>query len=465
MFMHRMQNRIFLICVFFVFTQTDHVFGTEPAAIPPETKENPAMSPGSTNAKNSQGVIQLTLESALNIALANNPELSATQWDVAAAKARAETALTARWPTLGLEGGYQHHIDEQRLIAARFNGERGDFDTEIFRGDVVLKLPVYTGGRITAEIEIAELQKTAEERRLVQSREELVFNVSSTFYTLLGQREVIRSLEFAVGAMESHRRQVEDLFAAQKAARVDLLRTEVRLANLKYSLVAEQNTMATQKRLLANLLGVGYDPKPIPPNKQPEANRTANLNPAELFELALTTRGDFLAARARLAAQEKRIDAVRSGSRPTASLFASYGVRADSLGDEDDIGSAGVVVAMPIFDGGQIDTKVAAEQAVLAATKDRLHKLELQIRKEIETALLDINSSRERINAARQSLEQAAESLRIEQMKYGLGSGSMLDVLDAQSALLQSETNHTRAQVDSHIATARLKLATGENGQ
>ncbi|HBG18717.1 MAG TPA: hypothetical protein DDY32_05440, partial [Desulfobulbaceae bacterium] len=320
-------------------------------------------------------------------------------------------------------------------------------------------------GRITAEIEIAELQRTAEERRLVQSREELVFNVSSTFFTILGQREVIHSLEFAARAMESHRRQVQDLLAAQKAARVDLLRTDVRLANLKYSLVAEQNTLATLRRLLANLLGVGYDPEPVSSAEQPELFIPTNTNSAELLAAALKTRGDYLAALARMEAQAQRIEAAQSGTRPTVSLFANYGVRADSLGDEDDIGSAGLVVAMPIFDGGLRDAKVETERAVLAASRDRLQKLELQIRREIETALLDIGSSRERINAARQALDQAAESLRIEQLKYGLSSGSMLDVLDAQSALLQSETSHTRAQVDHRIAAARLKLATGEYEQ
>lgn len=123
---------------------------------------------------------------------------------IAATKGRVDTAMAAGRPTLDIVGGYQHHLDNQRLIAARYNGEPGDFDTVIFRGDVTFKLPVYTGGRITSEIKCAQLLQAAEEHRLVQTREELVFNVSSTFHTLLGQREVIRSLEFAIDAMENH---------------------------------------------------------------------------------------------------------------------------------------------------------------------------------------------------------------------------------------------------------------------
>jgi len=59
--------------------------------------------------------------------------------------------------------------------------------------------------------------------------------------------------------MEEHFRRVSALLEAEKAAKVDLLRTEVRLSDLRQSLVKEQNVLAIQKRVLANLLGLDYD--------------------------------------------------------------------------------------------------------------------------------------------------------------------------------------------------------------
>lgn len=75
---------------------------------------------------------------------------------------------------------------------------------------------------------------------------------------------------------------------------------------------------------------------------------------------------------------------------------------------------------------------------------------------------MNVRSAGARIEAIRTAIAQAQESLRIERMKYDLGSGSMTDVLDAQTALLQSETNLARAVADYRIAHASLKLATGE---
>jgi len=65
------------------------------------------------------------------------------------------------------------------------------------------------------------------------------------------------------------------------------------------------------------------------------------------------------------------------------------------------------------------------------------------------------------VRALDKAIEQARESLRIERQKYDLGMGSMTDVLDAQTALLQSETSTYRALADFRTALARLDLATG----
>jgi outer membrane protein TolC len=81
---------------------------------------------------------------------------------------------------------------------------------------------------------------------------------------------------------------------------------------------------------------------------------------------------------------------------------------------------------------------------------------------DVETALLNIHSSQERIEAIQKAVEQGQESLRIERQKYELGKGAIVDVLDAQSALLESQTSYFRALADFHTALAQLRLATGE---
>lgn len=402
----------------------------------------------------------LTLDRCIEVALANNPELAATGREVSAAGFRVDQARAQRWPAVGAEAGYNRFLDPQRLVQARYNGEPGIFDQDIARGDLTIKMPLFTGGRIVNEIAAAELLRQAEEKRLARTGEELVFNVSSFFYAILGQRKVIQSLEFSVTAMDEHLKQVNALLAVQKAAKVDLLRTEVRLADLRQSLVKEENVLAIQKRVLAGLLGVDYDTERFGVEGKLVFDEVS-LDVTALTAQAMAARPDYSAAKARLEAQAHRVDVARAAHLPTLSVVGNYGVRSDLSGDEEDVGNIGLGVTLPLFEGGRVMAKVEEERATLAAAQERLRKLELQIRQDVETAVLDVRSASERVKALAKAIDQGRESLRIERQKYELGMGSMTDVLDAQSALLQAETNYYRAMADFRTALARLDLATG----
>jgi outer membrane protein TolC len=117
---------------------------------------------------------------------------------------------------------------------------------------------------------------------------------------------------------------------------------------------------------------------------------------------------------------------------------------------------------IPLYEGGRIDARVREQNAGLAAAQERLRGIVHQVRLDVETALLNIDSSRERAAAIEKSITQAKEGLRIEQQKYDLGKGAIVDVLDAQNALLDTETTYYRMLAEFHRALAQLKLAMGE---
>jgi outer membrane protein TolC len=411
----------------------------------------------------------LTLRQAVETALANNPEVAARGWDAAAAQAGREQAFGARLPRVGIAGGYTHSLDEQRLIAASQDGEPGLFGRDIVSGDLVLTMPLFTGGRLVNQVRAAELLQEAAGHRLVRSREELVFNVSSVFFNILAQRQVIESLAFSRQTLAEHLKRIDALVEAQKAARVDRMRTEVRLADIGQLLVREKNLLAIQHRALTSLLGLGDHGEEISPQGELEEQEKELLPDLETaLAGAWKERGDYRAARSSLEAQARNVDAAKSGHWPTVSVQGSYGGRWASgpttgAGDEaGDVGRVGLVLEMPIFEGGQVDAGIREQQANLAAAQERFRLLDLQVRLEVESALLNVESSGERAAAIRTSIAQARESLRIEQQKYSLGKGAIVDVLDAQGALLESETTYYRVLADFHTAMAQLKLAMGE---
>jgi outer membrane protein len=440
--------------------------------------------------------VSLTLEQCIETARANNPSLAAGIWDVQTTLAQWNIAAAEKWPNIRGTASYNTYLQNQRLIPVRKNNDPGMFSTSLFAGDIILRLPLFTGGRITNEINAASLLSQAAEHRLARTWEELVFNVSSTFYTILGQRPLIESLQFSTKVLNKQRQRVLDMMRVGKAAKVDVLRTEVRLSDLDQRLVREQTVSEIQRRVLGTLMGIGDGSLPVTVRGDLSLNRRVpDLHGA--IAMAFAERGDYRAARASLDAQMARVNVARAAHWPTLSLAGSYGTRV-AAGITDSgaafinrfmasnpqgppfgvgvntnfhspgvspslpVGNIGVVADYPLFDGGRITSQIREQEARLASAQANLRKLELQIRLDVETALLNVTSSRQRVQSTQKAIEQSKESFRIESEKYDLGKGSITDVLDAQAAMLDAQTNYYRALAEYNIAFAQLGLATGE---
>jgi outer membrane protein TolC len=215
--------------------------------------------------------------------------------------------------------------------------------------------------------------------------------------------------------------------------------------------------------------------------------------------MAFAERGDYRAALASLDAQAMKVNSARAARWPKLSLDGTFGMRAATgIGDNGivytdrvnsstryatnpapphnlsgghmwpypeyilPVGSVALVAEYPIFTGGKIASQIDEQEAKLASAQAALRKLALQIRLDVETALLNVSSTRQRADAMRKAIEQSKESYRIEEQKYEVGKGTITDVLDAQAAMLDAETNYYKVVADYNIAVAQLGLATGE---
>lgn len=464
----------------------------------------------------------LTLERCIEIALQNNPELSAVSWDAAVARSEKQIKAASRYPNIHLNGSYFHYQDDQRLVAPTSPTSPAYFSNDLVSADIVLRLPLYVGGRFINEIKAADFLLRASEHTLARTKEELVFNVTSTYYNILSQRHVIESLEFSEKVLSQHLERVKNLIAAQKATKVDALRTEVRLSDIDQQLLQARNVQEIQYRLLANQMGMDeYTVQCITlagDLTRPDTNVEQDVE--KVLARAYEQRHDYAAAVAALEAQARRVDIARGQREPQVWLEASYGGRwgiggsgetatppsssySWTLGQQpsisssittplsnggslttttsntgsvttriagsgikpadafEDVGRIGFTVDIPLFEGGRIRSQIEQERARLQAAQQRVRKLELQIRLEVETALLNFKSAQDRVEVTAKSIAEAEESLRIEQQKYDYGKGAIVDVLDAQAALLTAQTNYYRALADTNVALAQIALATG----
>lgn len=402
----------------------------------------------------------LTLDEGISATRAGNPDLHAARAETDAAAARVRQARSALLPSLGVHAGYEHYSDPQRILPPHGGGDPGVFADRLGRAEAVVSLPLFTGGRSLNGMRVAVHAREAQQLRSERLDEELVFTVSLLYHTIHGLDKRVQAFEQSIEAMQAQRRRVAAMLEAKKAARVDVLRTDVRVAQLHRQLLAVRNERAALRTRLASLMAADIAGRPLAPFSAVDST-PPNIDRDTLLVQALRNRGDFLAAREQLEAQARRVDIARGAFVPALSAKAGYGVRSDLSGDYEPGGSVGVTLSIPLFEGGRNGAKVAEERALLSARQSRMESLRLRIDAEIESALHDIASARRQLASARTAIEAAREGLRIEKIKYEQGKGTISEVLDAQAELLVAQTDRDEAGAALLIALARLHFVTG----
>ncbi len=410
----------------------------------------------------------LSLQECIAIALKNNPEFAAVQSDVEAAQARLTGAKAALWPKVSAVGGYTRYKDDVRLIQATYNGEPALYTDEVLSGDIVLTLSLFSGGQTYNQILASDLLRLSSENKMAFSREELTYNVTSLYFTLIAQKKVIESLDSSYKSLSEEANRIQQMIAAQKAAKVDLLRAQVRVADVKQRRIAEQNSYVTTRLALINLMGIALPENMLVLAETLQIPTEAEHASPPSLENILRNRQDYKSAENAVIAQEKLVSVAQGGFSPEIYVKGSYGHRrsvgstvASPADKQGELGNVGVFFELPLFTGGSTLAKVREEKAKLQAAKQRLERLRKQIDLEVQTAFLSIHAASARIESARTALEQAEESFRIERMKYELGKGTIIDTLDAEASLLQANVTYYRALADYHIAVAKLRFASG----
>jgi outer membrane protein len=411
----------------------------------------------------------MTLQRCLKMALTHSPAVAAAQQNAGAAKAFQDEAAAARWPWVDVAGSYRRHNDDQRLVIPRSPSDIGVFGSDIGIVGLNLQIPLYTSGRIKNTVEAAGQMAQSAAHLVDQTDQKLVFDIKRLFFQILTQEQVVASLDQSIKALQRHRTFVQHAIDVQKAARVDLMRVEVRLADLTQQRIAAENGRILLLDILAERMGIGD-----------RANTVSivgaltltplDIDPNEGVNRALTHRPDVRALEAAVRAGQKRLNAARAGRGPTVGLEGNVGwrysanptIHPSGTDNVEDVAYVGLGMKIPLFQGGGISARVRKAKAEHLLLKQQLRQLKLRVRVDVRGAAFSITAARQRIGATQTAVDQAIESLRIEQNQYRAGRGSITNVLDAQAALLGVETHHIAALSDFNTAIAQWHLALGD---
>lgn len=390
---------------------------------------------------------ELSLEESIALALKNNPSLKVAQQEKDKAAWGVQEARSGQLPSLSL-----NHA------ASRNHSEAGEADN--FNTSLRLSWPLYTGGRTEALIDQAGSGARAAEAGVVKARQQLRLDATTAYYNVLQAGNMVKVNEMAVANLEEHLQKVQAQFDAGAVAKTDLLRSEVELANARQNLIKAQNGHAVALASFNNIIGVPHGDKTVLKDELGYAPGDATLE--DSVAAALRQRPELTQSKENIAAAKAAEKVAASGRLPTVSLSGSQNWAGNEFPGQNNTWSVGVSANWSLFDSGLTKARVegaktAAEKAVLQDEQTR-QGIELEVRQ----AYLGMAEAEKRIETAKVAVDKAVEDRKIAGTKYDAGVGTNLDVIDAQLALTQADTNYTQALYDYNVGKAKLAKATGQ---
>jgi outer membrane protein TolC len=399
----------------------------------------------------------LTLKDCLERGKRNNPSIAVAKRDLAVAAIGAKQSEAAFYPRLDMQGGYTMQLESQ---AVEINGRSAETQQADFAyANAALVYTLYDFGRRDARRNSAQSSADAEESNLVTREQDTSMQIIATFYGILETEKLVKASEEEALQVSEHLRIASVMFDQGVVTRNDVLQAEVRLASAKQKLLSIRNRL-DNLRFQLNFL-TGADPtvrEDLVEQLEIPAETVAVPEPKK----ALEKRPEIRALKKRIESSEYDLRESNSAWYPEIfSRLALDYVQNDRV-REQTIMSATVGLKMNIFDGYATTTAKQRAVSIKARADESLRLAEAQFQLELATAVNDSRVARERIAVTETAIRQSEENLRINKDRYQARVGTATDVLDAQTLLTQSKTEHYSSIYDLQVAVARIKRAMGE---
>jgi outer membrane protein len=405
---------------------------------------------------------ELTLDEAVQTALANHPNVRAAKERIGAQQAVLGQQTAAYYPTVGFNNQYRTTQSSTSGGAPRAS--------ESYSSQANFNMILYNFGKREGAVQAARETLEATSYNYDTSVDAVVLGVKQSFYGYLQAAAIVKVRQETVSSRELLVRQARAFYEVGTRARIDVVRAESNLYTAQADLIAAQNAVKVAWVTLKNAIGLRDLPE------RPVADETGitaipyTLDQAR--DIAYSSRPELKSFEAQRRAQDQSIATARRGHLPDLIFDASYGRRhvsdesASNGGHRDTFPlqptwSVQLSLNVPIFDGFRTTNRVEESLRNYHVIRAQEEEQRQQVALDVEQSYLRLVELQERIKANEAAAQAARENLDLANGRYQVGVGSIIEVTDAQTLYTDAQTTYIRAIYDYRIADAQLLRAIG----
>ncbi len=411
------------------------------------------------------GTVDLNLPKTVQMALDYNRDIKNSQYALKKAEYAINQAQAGKKPTVDYNFGAQRSRATDAATYSRAASLMGGANSvsNAFSNGISVNIPLYTGGLVEGQIDVAKLGKTNAQEEILRVEQATKYSAIQGYYGLLAYQELQGVYHEAVDNLQGHLDNVQAQYNVGTKARVDVLSSDVSLANAKTTAITADNNVAVAESNLNNILGLPLETKLNLADHQLPFD-TYNISLQEATDYAMKYRPEVLQAAIAVQEAERNIDIANAGNRPTVAITGGNDWADNTFPGIDANKRSWKVAAgvtYSLYDGGATKAKVNQAKQDLLVARETEQKTREAVQLEVKQAYLNIRSAAQKVEETQTVVDQARENYRIQNIRYQAGVGINLDVLDAQLSLNEAQVNHIQALYDYNVGIAKLEQVMG----
>lgn len=415
---------------------------------------------------------RLSVKDVVNIAAGNNNLVKAAKFKSEAAQFGVAIAGSRYLPRINFEESFaasnsptqtfMMKLDEGRFTQNDFQignlnnpGTQHDFKTAL-----VLTQPLFDPS-ISPTREIAAKDAESQDIGLESTRQETAFRAFQLYLEVQKTKAKVRAAETALNEAKENLRLAGIRSEAGVGLHSDELRARTHLASVEQNIISENNTLALVKLQLENLLGFkdgeSLDVEDSISTVSPDISRE------ELIKVALKNRSDLLQSKNGLERAGAEVKLAKSSYLPTVAAFASYQLHAKDtpFGADNNSWVAGGALKWQIFDGFSRHGEYRRAVANRSATTEILESKIKDVLYSVKESLLKRDEASKRFEVARNTVQDAEETVRLISRRYENSLATLFELLDAQTVLNQTRAGLIENEANLALSGGQVYYAAG----
>lgn len=336
----------------------------------------------------------------------------------------------------------------------------------LWAGSVMLRQPLYLGGAITAENKIAEQANLLAQNNLDFRTQSTLYDIDQAYWQVVSLKEKQRLAYSYRDLVKKLSSDVRKMIDQGVATRADGLRVDVKVNEADMQITQVDDGVVLSKMLLCQLIGLPLNEQITLEDEDKQTLNTIEENVTYQPDSTVSSRPEIRMLENTVEMARQNTKLVRSAFLPHLAMTGGYMISNPNVfnGFErkfSGVWNVGVLFQMPLWNWGEGKYKVRAAKSAANIAQMELNDTREKIQLQIQQSRFKLDEAYKRLTMARNNIASAEENLRCANIGFKEGVMETTDVMAAQTAWNQAQSQLIDAEVDVKLAQVNLKKALG----